>query len=105
MSSLTTSLPIQKSVLNHSSTIQNEQITVHPSVTSKTKRLIDVLGALVGLSITAAVAIPVAIATQLDNPGPIFYSQTRCGLNGRTFRIWKFRSMVMGAEKLKHLLV
>lgn len=77
---------------------------LHPSVTSKTKRLIDIFGALVGLLITAIVLIPVAIATQFDNPGPIFYSQKRCGLNGRIFRIWKFRSMVVEAENLKHLV-
>jgi lipopolysaccharide/colanic/teichoic acid biosynthesis glycosyltransferase len=64
--------------------------------------MIDILGAVAGLGITAVVAIPVAIALVLDNPGPIFYSQTRCGLNGRPFRIWKFRSMVVGAEQLKH---
>jgi len=64
--------------------------------------MIDILGAVAGLGITAVVAIPVAIALALDNPGPIFYSQTRCGLNGRPFRIWKFRSMVVGAEQLKH---
>jgi len=77
---------------------------VHPSVNSKVKRLIDILGALVGLAITALVAIPVAIAIQFDNPGPIFYSQIRCGLNGNTFRIWKFRSMVVEADTLKHLV-
>jgi lipopolysaccharide/colanic/teichoic acid biosynthesis glycosyltransferase len=77
---------------------------VHPSVNSKAKRLIDILGALVGLAITALVAIPVAIAVQFDNPGPIFYSQIRCGLNGNTFRIWKFRSMVIEADALKHLV-
>ena len=75
---------------------------VHPSVESKAKRLVDILGALVGLVITAAIAIPIAIAIQLDNPGPIFFSQMRCGLNGREFRMWKFRSMVVGADKLKH---
>jgi lipopolysaccharide/colanic/teichoic acid biosynthesis glycosyltransferase len=64
--------------------------------------MIDILGAVVGIGITAVVAIPVALALTLDNPGPIFYSQTRCGLNGRSFRIWKFRSMVVGAEQLKH---
>ncbi len=78
--------------------------TAHPSVTSKAKRLVDVVGALVGLLITLMVAIPVAIATQFDNPGPIFYSQVRCGLNGKTFRIWKFRSMVIEADRLKHLV-
>jgi lipopolysaccharide/colanic/teichoic acid biosynthesis glycosyltransferase len=77
---------------------------VHPSVNSKAKRLIDIVGALVGLTIIALIYIPVAIAIQLDNPGPIFYSQIRCGHNGRTFRIWKFRSMVTDADRLKHLV-
>src|SRR4028118_366537 len=78
--------------------------SVHPSVNSRVKRLIDIAGALVGLVLTALVAIPVAIAIQFDNPGPIFYRQVRCGLHGRTFRIWKFRSMVKDADKLKHLV-
>lgn len=77
---------------------------VHPSVTSFAKRLIDILGALVGLAITAVITIPVVIAIQLDNPGPILYSQIRCGLKGRPFRIWKFRSMLVEADKLKHLV-
>ncbi|MBV6627063.1 MAG: sugar transferase [Rivularia sp. (in: Bacteria)] len=76
----------------------------HASRTSIAKRLIDILGAIVGLVITAVVAIPVAIATMLDNPGPIFYSQIRCGNDGTTFRIWKFRSMVVDADKFKHLV-
>lgn len=50
------------------------------------------------------VAIPIAIATQFDSPGPIFYSQIRCGYRGKTFRIWKFRSMVTNADQLKHLV-
>lgn len=76
----------------------------HSSVTSKAKRFIDILGALVGLTITAILFIPIAVAIQLDNPGPIFFSQIRCGLNGKTFRIWKFRSMVSNADRLKHLI-
>lgn len=64
----------------------------------------DVLGAIAGLAITAVVAVPVAIAIYLDNPGPIFFGQERCGLKGRTFRIWKFRSMVANADDLKHLV-
>ncbi|MEB3360382.1 MAG: sugar transferase [Synechococcales bacterium] len=77
---------------------------LHPSVNSKLKRLVDIVGALAGLAITAPVALVVAIATQFDNPGPIFYSQTRCGAGGYTFRIWKFRSMVVNADQLKHLV-
>jgi lipopolysaccharide/colanic/teichoic acid biosynthesis glycosyltransferase len=77
---------------------------VHPSVHSKTKRLVDILGALIGLAMTGLILIPIAIAIQLDNPGPIFYRQVRCGLNGRNFKIWKFRSMVVEADRLKHLV-
>lgn len=57
-----------------------------------------------GLIITFMVAIPVAIATLIYEPNPIFYSQIRCGLNGKTFRMWKFRSMIVDADKLKHLV-
>lgn len=76
----------------------------HPSVHSRLKRLIDILGALVGLAIVGLLYLPMALAIQLDNPGPILYSQIRCGLHGRTFRIWKFRSMVVDADRLKHLV-
>ncbi|MGG6265082.1 sugar transferase [Leptolyngbya sp. AN10] len=76
----------------------------HVSVNSKLKRTIDILGASVGLLITGLVLLPLAIAIQIDNPGKIFYSQIRCGVNGRPFRIWKFRSMVTNADKLKHLV-
>lgn len=91
-------------VLDCSATLDFLLQPVHPSVYSQTKRLIDIMGALVGLAITATIAIPVVIAMQLDNPGPVFYSQVRCGVRGRPFRIWKFRSMVVGADKLKHLV-
>ncbi|BAZ28184.1 sugar transferase [Cylindrospermum sp. NIES-4074] len=80
------------------------QQPLHPSTTSATKRLIDIIGAVVGLVITAVITIFVAIATIISDPGPIFYSQIRCGLNGECFRIWKFRSMVVDADKLKHLV-
>jgi lipopolysaccharide/colanic/teichoic acid biosynthesis glycosyltransferase len=77
---------------------------IHPSVSSISKRLIDVIGAFVGLALVAVVLVPIAIAIWVDHPGPIFYGQLRCGLNGRPFRMWKFRSMVVDAERLKHLV-
>lgn len=73
----------------------------HPSVQSPLKRTLDMVGSLVGLTITGILFVPIAIAIKLDNPGPIFFSQTRCGLMGRRFQIWKFRSMVINAERLK----
>ena len=78
--------------------------TTHQSVKSHVKRLIDIAGSLVGLAITAIILIPLAIAIQIDDPGPIFYSQIRCGYKGRSFRVWKFRSMVVNADKIKHLV-
>lgn len=99
-----TSLHIHPAVLDSDYSVHQASLPIHSSVTSIAKRLIDILGALIGLCLTAIVAIPVALASMVDNPGPIFYSQTRCGLYGRSFRIWKFRSMVVGADKLKHLV-
>jgi len=46
--------------------VKENSLIFHPSVTSRVKRLIDILGALIGLVVTALIAIPVAIAVQLD---------------------------------------
>ncbi len=73
----------------------------HVSTRSAFKRLLDVIGALVGLAILTVLFVPVAIAIRLDSPGPILYSQERFGLQGQPFRIWKFRSMVSNADELK----
>ncbi|TAE55097.1 MAG: sugar transferase [Nostocales cyanobacterium] len=91
--------------VNHSDFISiSSKSHTHPSATNRLKRLIDIIGAIVGLIITAFILIPVLIATLIIDPGPIFFSQIRCGLNGKTFRIWKFRSMVVNADKIKHLV-
>ena len=65
------------------------------------KRLMDIVGGLVGLLITALVTPFVALAIRLDSPGPIFFAQTRIGKNGRRFKIYKFRSMYIDAEERK----
>ncbi len=65
------------------------------------KRLMDIAGALVGLAITAVITPFVAVAIKIDSPGPVFFSQTRIGKNGRRFKIWKFRSMYVDAEERK----
>lgn len=79
----------------------NQLPITHPSVRSWVKRTIDVVGAIVGLIITGILLVPIAAAITIDNPGPIFFGQTRCGWMGRHFRIWKFRSMCTNAEALK----
>jgi Undecaprenyl-phosphate galactose phosphotransferase WbaP len=42
----------------------------------------------------------VAIAIKISSPGPVFFTQQRVGRNGKTFRMWKFRSMVVNAEQV-----
>ncbi len=78
--------------------------SVHPSVHSLPKRIIDILGAIIGLIILGVFYIPLAIAIKTDSNGPVFYSQTRCGLNGEKFTIWKFRSMCVDADAKKHMV-
>jgi anti-anti-sigma factor len=80
---------------------ENRLPVTHPSVRSWVKRLIDITGAIVGLSISSVLAVPIIIAIRLDSPGPIFFGQVRCGWMGKQFRIWKFRSMCTNAEALK----
>lgn len=65
------------------------------------KRVIDILGALVGLAVTAVAAIFVVPAIKLESPGPAVFRQKRVGKNGRYFYIYKFRSMYQDAEARK----
>ena len=65
------------------------------------KRLVDILGGLVGCLITIVITPFVAAAIRLDSPGPVFFAQTRIGKNGRRFKIYKFRSMYVDAEERK----
>ncbi len=81
-----------------------EQIESHPSASSKFKRLLDIIGSVVGLIILAILFVPIAIAIKLDSPGTIFYTQERYGLYGRQFNLRKFRSMVAEADQLKKLV-
>ena len=62
------------------------------------RRLFDVTAASVGLLLFAPFAIVLAIAIKLDSPGPIVFSQIRAGLDGRPFRMYKLRTMTVGAE-------
>lgn len=69
------------------------------------KRVMDILGSLVGLLITAIITPFVVLAIKIDDPGPAFFAQERVGRNGRRFKIYKFRSMYMDAEERKKELM
>lgn len=104
LSNSSNSLPVDSSVLVRTTQGYQVQQQIHYSAISKRKRLLDIVGALIGLGITTILAIPIAIAIQLDDPGPIFYSQIRCGVKGKPFRLWKFRSMIVDADRRQHLV-
>lgn len=62
------------------------------------KRILDVVGSLVGLFILGVLLPFIAVAIRLESKGPIFFGQDRVGENGRIFKCWKFRSMFLDAE-------
>ena len=69
------------------------------------KRIIDIIGSLVGLAITLVLTPFIALAIKLDSPGPVFFAQKRVGKNGRYFKLYKFRSMYIDAEARKKELM
>ena len=62
------------------------------------KRTLDWLTAVSALVLLAPLFVLLAVLVKLDSPGPVFFKQVRVGRGGKPFRIWKFRSMVDGAE-------
>jgi exopolysaccharide biosynthesis polyprenyl glycosylphosphotransferase len=69
------------------------------------KRIVDVVGSLVAMILGAPLAILVAILIKLDSPGPVVFSQTRCGEREELFVFFKFRTMCVGAEAEKQELI
>jgi exopolysaccharide biosynthesis polyprenyl glycosylphosphotransferase len=65
------------------------------------KRAMDLLGGALGLVIAAPAMLVIAITIKLSGPGPVIFSQQRFGLNKRRFAMYKFRTMVNGAEALQ----
>jgi len=68
------------------------------------KRVIDIFGSLVGIILFSPIMLLAAIAIKLDSKGPVLFKQQRAGLNGRPFKMYKFRSMCVDAEELKEKL-
>ncbi len=69
------------------------------------KRLMDVVGGLVGCLFAVLLTVFIGPLIFIFSPGPIFFSQTRIGMNGKPFKIYKFRSMYLDAEERKKELL
>ncbi|MFC6019252.1 sugar transferase [Plantactinospora solaniradicis] len=63
------------------------------------KNLLDRLAAGLGLLLLIPLFVTIAVAIRLSDPGPVFFRQPRVGHEGRTFRVWKFRTMYVDAEQ------
>lgn len=69
------------------------------------KRIIDIVGSLIGLIILSPLLVIVGILIKIESKGPIIFAQDRIGKNGKIFRMYKLRSMVKNAEELKKKLM
>lgn len=75
--------------------------TPHDELRLLAKRTIDVVLAGLGLVIASPLLLLAVLLVRLTSPGPLIFRQERCGLNGRRFTLYKFRSMVANAEELR----
>lgn len=69
------------------------------SISQKLKRLLDIVLAWLLFQFLSPLILLVVLAIKLDSPGPVFYTQMRSGLEGKPFKVYKFRSMYQDAEK------
>ena len=82
-------------------------MTVHPNTSPFyhiIKRLFDIVSSALMMLFLSPLFLIVIIAIKLDDPGPAFFSQERAGLNGKGFKIFKFRSMCQNAPELRSSL-
>ena len=102
---------VNEAVINEQSVnnirIINKEKTNKKILYRATKRMIDIIGAIVGIIFLIPTTIAVCLARKIskEDKGPLFYEQLRYGKNGKVFRLYKYRSMCIGAdEKLKEYL-
>lgn len=104
---LTVSNTDERSFERDSKGIYFEKVDANDSTTYLFfKRLIDILGSLVGILILSPLFILIALLIKIEDPrGSVFFKQTRLGENENPFYMYKFRSMVANAEELKATLI
>lgn len=96
---------IEETIINNATTINNKKVKLY--IEKAVKRVIDIIAGLVGTILLIPITIEIYIARKIlkEDDGPIFYDQLRIGKNGKIFKMYKYRSMVIGADdKLKEYL-
>lgn len=77
-------------------------IGVRPIKPYRSKRVLDIIAASIGLIVFAPLAAIIAILIKLSSPGPVLFKQVRVGKDGKEFVFYKFRSMRVGSDDSKH---
>lgn len=72
--------------------------TYIPFICLMLKRLMDIMGGLIGCALTAVICVFIGPAIYIASPGPVFFAQERVGKDGKRFKMYKFRSMYVDAE-------
>lgn len=94
-----------KTAVNRS---MNHYVQESPSVKQRcyafVKRAFDIVASAAALIILSPIMLIAAILVYVDDPGRVFYGHVRIGKNGKPFKMWKFRSMYMNADKMINLL-
>ena len=83
------------------STVRTISMTMATQKQLLLKRAMDIVGGIVGCILTGIIALIIGPMIYIQSPGPIFFSQTRIGRNGKKFKLYKFRSMYLDAEERK----
>lgn len=86
-------------------TVMTSSVNDISSMSIFVKRLIDIIGSILGCLVTLILVVILGPIIYISSPGPIFFSQTRVGQNGKYFKMYKFRSMYMDAEERKKELL
>lgn len=91
---------INEVIVENNATIDNKKVRVN--IEKGIKRLVDIMAGLVGTILLIPITICIYIAKKIlkEDDGPIFYDQLRIGKGGKHFKLYKYRSMVIGADKI-----
>lgn len=91
---------INEVIVENNDTIDNKKVRVN--IEKGIKRLVDIIAGLAGTILLIPITICIYIAKKIlrEDDGPIFYDQLRIGKGGKHFKLYKYRSMVIGADKI-----
>lgn len=80
--------------------LKNQKKRVERSAYTVSKRAFDILASAIAIILLPPVLLIISAMVYLGDPGPVIYGQIRIGKNGKPFKMWKFRSMYMNADKM-----